>query len=366
MRCKRNFHYTAYKKDSIQNWNDVASLLLGRTNKDCRKRWSKVQADIQKGVWRQEEDERLHNAVQQLGFKWSRVATIVQCRTADQRAKRWQQVLRPDLNHTSWTPEEDEKLLAAIKTYDNNWKKISLAEFPDRSTHDIRNRSRNTSGRVPIPAQLQTPGSNEDEMVLCRDENADDNTSDDRSECEYTDGRDIPVDPDLGVGSSSVAGFQHTHGSLTTAYSAGTTFGQNWAGTTNYMQHHQEPPVPDNDWLSWCSPFEGSSPTTSSSQIPWLENGPAAQHCFPSSILSDTGVFEVSGNSGLINSMGGLGSNMDTSTRMHDGDMFLENGQKGNITLTLDQVDPNVAHEIMGSVLKQSTGLKIRCVVNIK
>lgn len=203
-------------------------------------------------------------------------------------------------------------------------------------------------------------------MVLCRDKNADDDTRDGSSECEYTDGRDILVDPDLGVGSPSVAGFQQTHGILMTPDSAGTMFDQNWVGSTENMQNHQELPVPDNDWLSWYSPFEGSSSTASGSQFPWWENGPVDQHCFPSSVSSDAGIFEVAGRVGDINGMGGLESNIHASIGMHSGDTVLENEQKGSATLTLDQVDPNVAHEIMGSMLKHSAGLKIRCVVNGK
>lgn len=60
----------SYNEDgSVQNWNDIAVLLPGRTNKDCRKRWSKVQLDIRKGSWTQDEDERLQQAVQQIGVK---------------------------------------------------------------------------------------------------------------------------------------------------------------------------------------------------------------------------------------------------------------------------------------------------------
>ena len=55
---------------SVQNWNDIAILLPGRTNKDCRKRWSKIQVDIRKGPWTQDEDERLQQAVQQIGVKF--------------------------------------------------------------------------------------------------------------------------------------------------------------------------------------------------------------------------------------------------------------------------------------------------------
>ena len=60
----------SYNEDgSVQNWNDVAALLPGRTNKDCRKRWSKIQLEIRKGAWTPDEDERLQQAVQQIGVK---------------------------------------------------------------------------------------------------------------------------------------------------------------------------------------------------------------------------------------------------------------------------------------------------------
>ncbi|KAI0123256.1 Homeodomain-like protein [Xylariales sp. AK1849] len=125
----------------IQNWTDVAILLPGRTNKDCRKRWSKIQLDIRKGAWTHEEDERLQQAIQKLGFKWSQVATIVQSRNADQCSKRWHHALRPDFKHSPWTPEEDRKLLKAMEKHRNDWKQIGIQELPDRSTHEIRNRS---------------------------------------------------------------------------------------------------------------------------------------------------------------------------------------------------------------------------------
>ncbi|KAB5531208.1 hypothetical protein GE09DRAFT_1292000 [Coniochaeta sp. 2T2.1] len=126
---------------AVKNWNDAAALLPGRTNKDCRKRWHKVRQDIRKGAWMPEEDEKLQQAVTQAGLKWSTVSKVVKTRNADQCAKSWQQVLGPDRNHGPWTPEEDKILRDAIQKYGNNWKQIGLTELPDRSTHDIRNRS---------------------------------------------------------------------------------------------------------------------------------------------------------------------------------------------------------------------------------
>jgi hypothetical protein len=65
-------------------------------------------------------------------------------------------VLAPDFKHCPWTPEEDRKLLEAIKKHGNNWKQIGLSELPDRSTHDIRNRYvLRSSPRLPVGADLQ-------------------------------------------------------------------------------------------------------------------------------------------------------------------------------------------------------------------
>jgi hypothetical protein len=48
-------------------WKDQQT---GRTNKDCRKRWSKIGEVIKKGPWDGTEDERLRSAVGVYGPKW--------------------------------------------------------------------------------------------------------------------------------------------------------------------------------------------------------------------------------------------------------------------------------------------------------
>ena len=62
-------YFIVDKLGSVKNWNGIAALLPGRTNKDCRKRWYKVCQGIRKGAWTPEEDQRLQLAVQQVGFK---------------------------------------------------------------------------------------------------------------------------------------------------------------------------------------------------------------------------------------------------------------------------------------------------------
>lgn len=54
---------------SLKDWNRVAAKLAGRTNKDCRKRWSKIGENVKKGAWSSAEDEKLLGAVRDYGQK---------------------------------------------------------------------------------------------------------------------------------------------------------------------------------------------------------------------------------------------------------------------------------------------------------
>ena len=66
-----------------KDWQTVAAQLPGRTNKDCRKRWSKVRDNVRKGSWTAREDRLLADAVNEFGFRWTLVANAVSTRHAD-------------------------------------------------------------------------------------------------------------------------------------------------------------------------------------------------------------------------------------------------------------------------------------------
>lgn len=124
----------------VNDWNLIASKVRGRTNKDCRKRWSKVGKEVNKGLWDHEEDDRLRRGVEQHGTYWTMVAEIVQTRHADQCAKRWYHFLDPNISHEDWDSDEEARLLEAVSVHGRSWKSISEKEFPNRSPTDIKNR----------------------------------------------------------------------------------------------------------------------------------------------------------------------------------------------------------------------------------
>ena len=70
---------------SRKDWNRIAAKLVGRTNKDCRKRWLKVHKTLQRGPWDGTEDARLRQGVQLYGFRWTKVAKVVETRHADRK-----------------------------------------------------------------------------------------------------------------------------------------------------------------------------------------------------------------------------------------------------------------------------------------
>jgi len=58
------------------------------------------------GTWLPAEDVRLCEAVAKYGTRWVRVAGEVGSRNGDQCAKRWNENLNPELDHSPWTPKE--------------------------------------------------------------------------------------------------------------------------------------------------------------------------------------------------------------------------------------------------------------------
>lgn len=64
------------------------------------------QRSFRSGMWLPAEDACLREAVTRHGTRWALVAAVVNTRSGDQCAKRWNEKLNPELDHSPWTPEE--------------------------------------------------------------------------------------------------------------------------------------------------------------------------------------------------------------------------------------------------------------------
>ncbi|KAL6799317.1 Homeodomain-like protein [Trichoderma sp. SZMC 28013] len=123
-----------------KDWSSIAAIISGRSNKDCRKRWVRLNGCIKKGEWSSIEDIQLRDAFEKFGARWVQVSRYIKTRSADQCAARWQNYLDPNIKRQKWSHDEDQRLLQAYCIHGSNWKMIQMHELMDRSLQDIRNR----------------------------------------------------------------------------------------------------------------------------------------------------------------------------------------------------------------------------------
>jgi hypothetical protein len=131
-------------KEHGNDWVAVAAMVPGRTNIQCRLRWtaSLDPSNVKKGKWKPEEDGKLAEAVKKLGNDWVAVAALVPGRTNKQCYQRWNDVLNPSGGKKKvkwWKPEDDAKLVEAVKEHGKRWVAVA-ALFPGRTNKQCRHR----------------------------------------------------------------------------------------------------------------------------------------------------------------------------------------------------------------------------------
>ncbi|KAH0792412.1 Myb-like DNA-binding domain containing protein [Histomonas meleagridis] len=106
-------------------WRKVASRMPNRNVRQCRERWKHyICSDSAKAPWNPQEDEILHQMVNELGFKWTKIAKCLPGRTDIQVKARWFKVFQGDGNSTSSTF----KPIRGIYGEENRKKNINAGE----------------------------------------------------------------------------------------------------------------------------------------------------------------------------------------------------------------------------------------------
>ncbi|KAJ1608803.1 SNAPc-like transcription factor [Cryptosporidium canis] len=139
------------------NWVKIAQELnSGRTPYQCILRYQRsLNKNLIKSSWTKEEDEKLLSAVESLGgfnflelnkrstSKWNFVANLLPGRTNQQCRTRYVRSLKANLKHGSWSLYEDVRLQFAYFVYgSNSWTRISR-HIKGRSDSKCRERYMN-------------------------------------------------------------------------------------------------------------------------------------------------------------------------------------------------------------------------------
>ncbi|SCU83342.1 LAME_0C04808g1_1 [Lachancea meyersii CBS 8951] len=83
---------------------------------------------VKGGIWSNIEDQILKAAIEKYGtHQWSKIASLLQKKTARQCELRWNEYLNPSLNFTPFSKDEDAQLLDLVRRLPNQWRTISDA-----------------------------------------------------------------------------------------------------------------------------------------------------------------------------------------------------------------------------------------------
>lgn len=180
---------------------------------------------------------------------------------------------------------------------------------------------------------------------------------------------------ELGAASMIMPNYQHsdTFLAVPALESPGSTFNMfdpSCVGTSDHSSLNSAIQTPDSDWMSWLNSLEADTSVSPESRPSWWDEGSTDQHYFHNSGYGSSDVNMAGIPDGNNSSRARKRVKGEASPRAslrpgaRDENPAKDNVQMGLVTLSLDQVDPIIANEIIGSVMKHSAGLKINCTVN--
>nr|CCA15827.1 myblike DNAbinding protein putative [Albugo laibachii Nc14] len=116
----------AVERSGERNWKTIADQVPGRNHTQCLQRWTKVlKPGLIKGHWTIEEDNKLKGLVANVIRNWGHVASMIPGRTSKQCRERWCNHLDPSINKGSYSEEEDRIILEMQAKLGNRWSVIA-------------------------------------------------------------------------------------------------------------------------------------------------------------------------------------------------------------------------------------------------
>ena len=109
------------------------------TAQQCQSRWFRtLDPNLKRGPWSAEEDARLQVAVAAYEHSWVEVAALIHGRNNEQCRDRWMDKLSPKIVKGKWTEEEDRTLLEAVAELGPRWRDVSQRLNRGRTDNMVR------------------------------------------------------------------------------------------------------------------------------------------------------------------------------------------------------------------------------------
>jgi hypothetical protein len=123
------------------DWRAFASFFPTKTSHQLLDRWLKVlDPNLVKGNWTAEEDQKILAWVRTHGTNsWAQLALGLPGRIGKQVRERYHNSLDPAVNKSDWSPAEDNVLVQMHGQLGNKWSKIAEV-LPGRTDNAIKNR----------------------------------------------------------------------------------------------------------------------------------------------------------------------------------------------------------------------------------
>ena len=164
---KKTGKWTNQEDDTLKNfvtnygekqWKKSSVLISGRSAIQCFHRWSKIlKPGLIKGPWTVEEDDILRGWVKKEGpQRWSQAATLIKGRSGKQCRERWFNTLDPDVRKGNWSQDEDKKIFHFYEKYGSSWSKIAK-EISGRTENAIKNRFYSTTRKIISDRRKKAP-----------------------------------------------------------------------------------------------------------------------------------------------------------------------------------------------------------------
>jgi len=122
-----------------KKWDKISEYFLSKSAIQCSARHRKIDKNIKKGKWTEEEKRNLCNLIQIYGNNWGIIAKYMKTRTSSQIRDKYLNTLDPNLQKKKFSLEEDLKIVKYFKIYGPDWNQIKLF-LEDRTPNIIKSR----------------------------------------------------------------------------------------------------------------------------------------------------------------------------------------------------------------------------------